>query len=321
MWKLLEDSPTWLSYAENYKELRIFLEDYPQNYKELRIFLEDYPRVLRYIHDSWLDKYKTRFVSASIDLSLNFGNRTSNRVESQHAKLKKYLESASINLDKFVGCIDKIVKSQLTAIRASFGKSEISRYHHHNKPCFDLLRGFVSNEALELMVKEIDRSNEFQLDSSTCGCQLYNSCGLPCACRLSLYMTSGECILVDSIDIFWRTLDLSPATSLQSDNICCDAKLNYVKEHFNNQNDAGKRSVLRKWVDIFNPSKTTIKPPKSSYTNNKQQKKKRGSFSCKFFKIDPNMQPKRHGSSSNSQGGRTHNLIPDLNEEPPASEE
>ncbi|PWA83202.1 hypothetical protein CTI12_AA171130 [Artemisia annua] len=33
------------------------------------------------------------------------------------------------------------------------------------------------------------------------------------------------------------------------------------------------------------------------------------------------MQPKRHGSSSNSQGGRTHNLIPDLNEEPPASED
>ncbi|PWA65135.1 hypothetical protein CTI12_AA335860 [Artemisia annua] len=33
------------------------------------------------------------------------------------------------------------------------------------------------------------------------------------------------------------------------------------------------------------------------------------------------MQPKRHGSSSNSQGGWTHNLIPDLNEEPPASED
>ncbi|PWA52672.1 hypothetical protein CTI12_AA451060 [Artemisia annua] len=247
-WKLLEDSPTWLSYTENYEELRIFLEDYP--------------RVLRYIHELWLDKYKTRFVSASIDQSLNLGNRTSNRVESQHAKLKKYLESARINLDKFVGCIDKIVKSQLTAIRECFGKSEISRYHHHNKPCFDLLRGFISNEALVLMVKEIDRSNEFQLDSSTCGCQLYNSCGFPCACRLSLYMTSGECIPLDSIDIFWRTLDLSPATSLQSDNICCDAELNHVKEHFNNQTDAGKRSVLRKLVDIFNPSKTTIKPPK-----------------------------------------------------------
>ncbi|PWA49387.1 hypothetical protein CTI12_AA482210 [Artemisia annua] len=39
-------------------------------------------------------QYKTCFVSASIDQSLNFGNHTSNRVESQHAKLKKYLESA-----------------------------------------------------------------------------------------------------------------------------------------------------------------------------------------------------------------------------------
>lgn len=104
------------------------------------------------------------------------------------------------------------------------------------------------------MVKEIDWSNEFQLDSSTCGCQLYNSFGLPCACRLSLYM------------------NVEPARQ-------------------------------------------------SSYTNNKQQEKKCGSFSFKFFEIDLNMQPRRHGSFSNSQGGRTHNLIPDLNEEPPASED
>nr|GEV87884.1 protein FAR1-related sequence 5-like [Tanacetum cinerariifolium] len=65
------------------------------------------------------------------------------------------------------------------------------------------------------MVKETERSNGFQLDSSTCGCQLHNSCGLPCACRLALYMNSGEFIPLDSIDIFWRTLNLSPTTSLQ----------------------------------------------------------------------------------------------------------
>ncbi|KAL6568011.1 hypothetical protein OROHE_003695 [Orobanche hederae] len=130
-------------------------------------------------------------VSASIDQSLNFGNRTSNRVEIQHAKLKKYMYTRNYTLDKFVRCIDKIAKSQLTAIKESFGKSEISRYHKHNIPCFILLRGFTSNEALHLMVKEINRSNDFQLDSSTCGCQLHNSCGLPCACRLSLYITSG----------------------------------------------------------------------------------------------------------------------------------
>ncbi|GJS08175.1 RNA-directed DNA polymerase, eukaryota, reverse transcriptase zinc-binding domain protein [Tanacetum coccineum] len=201
MWKLLEDSPTWTSYTENYEKLRTFLSKYP--------------RVLNYVNDTWLDKYKNHFVSASIDQSLNFGNRTTNRVESQHAKLKDYMTYDSYTLDKFVVCINKIVMSQLTAIKESFGRSEISRYHKHNIPCFSLLRGAISNEALDLMVKEID--------------------------RLSFYVHSGECIPLDSIDIFWRTLNLSPATSLQSD-IRCDTEINHFKENFNKQSEAGKRN-------------------------------------------------------------------------------
>ncbi|GJT86117.1 hypothetical protein Tco_1067834 [Tanacetum coccineum] len=171
-------------------------------------------RVLNYVNDNWLDKYKNDFVSASIDQSLNFGNHTRNRVESQHAKLKDYMTYDSYTLDKFVVCINKIVMSQLTAIKESFGRSEILRYHKHNIPCFSLLRGAVSNEALDLMVKEID--------------------------RLSFYVHSGECILLDSIDIFWRTLNLLPATSLQSDTRCV-TEINHFKENFNKQSEAGKR--------------------------------------------------------------------------------
>ncbi|GJU93458.1 zinc finger, CCHC-type containing protein [Tanacetum coccineum] len=183
--------------------------------------------------------------------------------------------------------------------------------------------------------------------SMVIGCLMY---AMTCT-RPDIAFAVGECIPLDSIDVFWRRLNLSP-TSLQTDNICCETEINHVKEHFNKQSDAGKRSILRKLVDIFNPSKTTIKPPTvkkntrgrpslkkqqqnkkqatrlfgvdlnvepeihSSYTNNKQQERKR-SYSCKSFDIDPNMQPKRHGSFSNSQRGRTQNLIPDLNEEPP----
>ncbi|GJX71219.1 FAR1-related sequence 5-like protein [Tanacetum coccineum] len=225
---------------------------------------------------------------------------------------------------------------------------------------YEELQTFLSKyPPLDLMVKEMNREDGPHLDSSTCGCQLHNSCGLPCACRLLIYMASDECIPLDSIDIFWRTLDISPVTSLQSDSFCCDTELNHVKEHFNKQSDAGKRSILRKLVDIFNPSKTTINPPpvkqntrgrpslkkqqqqrkhvppkssrsgrvfgidlnveperQSCYTNNKQQEKKHSS-SCNFFEIDPNMQPRRHSSFSKSQRGQTHNSIPDLNEEPP----
>ncbi|GJV04738.1 FAR1-related sequence 5-like protein [Tanacetum coccineum] len=77
-WKLLEDSPTWISYMENYKQLQLVLRKYP--------------RVLSYVDDNWLNNHKEKFVSAWCDQSFNFGNRTTNRVESQHAKLKKTLD-------------------------------------------------------------------------------------------------------------------------------------------------------------------------------------------------------------------------------------
>nr|GEV82205.1 hypothetical protein [Tanacetum cinerariifolium] len=123
--------------------------------------------------------------------------------------------------------------------------------------------------------------------------------------RLSFYMTPDECIPLDSKDIFWRTLDISPVTSLQSDSICCDTELNHVKEHFNKQSDAGKRSILRKLVDIFNPSKTTINPPpvkqntreRPSLKKQQQQQRKhvplKSSRPGRVFGIDSNVEPER----------------------------
>ncbi|TYI10893.1 hypothetical protein ES332_A09G172000v1 [Gossypium tomentosum] len=102
--------------------------------------------VLKYLDQVWLSKYKDMFVSVWIDRHLNFGERTTNRVESQHAKLKKYLCAKNSSLDKFVGCIDQIVMSQLTPIYENFEKSRIVLKHRHNLPCFRLLRGFLNKE-------------------------------------------------------------------------------------------------------------------------------------------------------------------------------
>lgn len=177
MWSILVDSPTWIIYTENYRTLQSMLRKYPH--------------VLIYLDQNWLDKYKEMFVSAWIDQHLNFGERTTNRVESQHAKLKKYLCSANSSLDKFVSSIDRFVRSQLTTIYESFEKSRIVIKHEHNVSCFRLLRGFVAHEALDMLVGELQRARGLQLDSSNCGCKLRNSCGLPCACSLSFYLNSG----------------------------------------------------------------------------------------------------------------------------------
>ncbi|PPR97767.1 hypothetical protein GOBAR_AA22903 [Gossypium barbadense] len=97
-----------------------------------------------------------------------FPDATQLLFESQHAKLKKYFCAKNSSLDKFVGCIDQIVKSQLTLIYESFEKSRIVLKHRHNLPCFRLLRGFVALEALDILEGELQRSSRHQLDSSNC---------------------------------------------------------------------------------------------------------------------------------------------------------
>ncbi|TYJ38618.1 hypothetical protein E1A91_A04G004200v1 [Gossypium mustelinum] len=148
--------------------------------------------------------------------------------------------------DKFVGCIDQIVKSQLTLIYESFEKSRIVLKHRHNLPCFRLLRGFVALEALDILEGELQRSSRHQLDSSNCGCKLCHSCGLPCACMLLVYLNSGECIPLDSIDAFWKKLDLSTSTSMENEDICCDGELEMFKENFTKKSKAGKKVSPRR---------------------------------------------------------------------------
>ncbi|KAE8700611.1 hypothetical protein F3Y22_tig00110556pilonHSYRG00418 [Hibiscus syriacus] len=112
-----------------------------------------------------------------------------------------------------------------------------------------------------MILGELHRLSDLEFNYSTCGCQLRKSCGLPCACVLSAYLNSGEDIPLDSIDIFWRTLDVSWSTPLENEDIQCDDELHIFKEKFKKQSNAGKKSFLRKLADIFNPSTNLIKEP------------------------------------------------------------
>nr|GEX54246.1 hypothetical protein CTI12_AA572790 [Tanacetum cinerariifolium] len=56
----------------------------------------------------------------------------------------------------------------------------------------------------------------------------------------------GECIPLESIDIFWWTLDVSWSKPLEHEDIQCEDELRIFNENFNKQSKAGKRSFLRK---------------------------------------------------------------------------
>lgn len=74
-------------------------------------------------------------------------------------------------------------------------------------------------------------------------------------------MYVDQYVPLDSIDIFWRKLDISPSTSLQNDDVSCDNELQLFKENFDKQSKDGKKSWLRKLKDIFGPSETDIQEP------------------------------------------------------------
>ncbi|GJT10658.1 hypothetical protein Tco_0857700 [Tanacetum coccineum] len=92
-------------------------------------------------------------------------------------------------------------------------------------------------EALDLILKELLRLDDPEFDYSMCGCRLRNSCGLPCACVLSTYFNSGEYIPVDSIDIFWRALNVSWSEPVENEDIQCDDILHLFNEKFNEHPD------------------------------------------------------------------------------------
>ncbi|KAH1040033.1 hypothetical protein J1N35_041776 [Gossypium stocksii] len=101
-----------------------------------------------------------------------------------------------------------------------------------NLPCFGLLRGFVALEALDILEGELQRSSRHNL---TLQIVVVN--------YVIVVVTIRECIPLDSIDVFWKKLDLSWSTSMENEDICCDSELEMFKENFTKQSKAGKKNV------------------------------------------------------------------------------
>ncbi|XP_035839422.1 PKS-NRPS hybrid synthetase CHGG_01239 isoform X1 [Helianthus annuus] len=173
-----------------------------------RLVVANRESVYDYVYENWLKDYKEMFVYAWTDKCRNFGQRTTNRVESQHANLKRYITRGS-SLVRIARCVIDIVETQYDEIQKSFTESIEKTINHHRHPLLDNLRGKVSHEALDLLAKELMRKLEvLRKLNASCGCHMWLSCGLPCACRLENYKRTGRMLQLDDIDVFWRKLDL-----------------------------------------------------------------------------------------------------------------
>ncbi|KAM0017110.1 putative Zinc finger, SWIM-type, MULE transposase domain, FHY3/FAR1 family [Helianthus debilis subsp. tardiflorus] len=260
MWNTLVASPTNTAYM--------------QNYDDLQALLIEYPGVLHYLQTTWLDNYAERFVSLWTDKHINFGNSTTNRVESQHTKLKKHLDTAKCDLDRFIHVIEDIVSSQETAIKDSIERSRHIRKKKYNYPTFQQLHDVVSHHAMKIILAEIHRSRDFVLTVDNCGCQIRSCFGLPCAHELAMYVSEGLAIPFDCIDPFWTKLDLLPSVYVEYGDLGYEKDMKLFKETFNKQSKPVKSSLLRKLRGIFDPSTNLIVEPVVKKNNRGRPKKK-----------------------------------------------
>nr|KAJ0207779.1 hypothetical protein LSAT_V11C500242010 [Lactuca sativa] len=144
-WKKLVESETEEAYNSNLLQVENILVDYKGKFN------------ISFRFKTWLTQYKEKLVSVWTDVFLHFGNYTTNRVESHHAKVKLYLDSSQSDLVTVLPRIHDVVQSQHYAIKASLGQSMIIARHRFVHLIFRYLVGNVSIYALEIIFKEFEQ--------------------------------------------------------------------------------------------------------------------------------------------------------------------
>ncbi|GJV63922.1 FAR-RED impaired response 1-like protein [Tanacetum coccineum] len=267
---LIKSNEGWFNFNQMWSAL-IYSETeeaYTHNLEQLTETMVDSPGVITYLNNHWLARHKKLFVVASTKEYLHFGNHTTSRVETQHAKLKLYLDSSQSDLERVVSYINEVVNSQVTGIKASIQESRMVMQHRYDIPHFQNLNRFISLYALDIIFHEFQKCGDVEIYEN-CRCQLRTSYGLPCAHEQAMYLYNGQPLLLDVVDAFWKKLDFSPCISLGV-NQDCEAELEELNAEFNKQFGLPSTTSVRdppaKKTTRGRPSrrKTHVEPPKPS---------------------------------------------------------
>ena len=182
-------------------------EAYIDNWTRFKVVCAKFPKFLDYVEKTILDPVKDKFVRFWVDKHLHMGNTTTNRAESAHARLKKYLSSSMGDLSTNWKSVHAMLELQHTAIHASFQTSIIMLEHRFkDKVLWSRLIRNISREALHHLVVEYNKALEIGTDKSRCGCLSLITYGLPCACMLALKIKNGTAIRLEEIHTHWKRL-------------------------------------------------------------------------------------------------------------------
>jgi len=217
-WKVIVESPTQELFANALSEFKDVSGDFP-------IFL-------KYVM-STLDQVKEKVVRAWTYHVLHIGCRTTNRVESAHALVKKYLDNSVGDLGTFWEKIHDMLVIQLTAIQTSFCLSvNVLEHRFKDVTLYSGLEGHVSRYALDNIALEESRCRgTLCMDKEMCGCIQRTSYVLPCACFIATKICEDKPILLDEIHHHWHRLCMGQESN--EDGFSVEDEWNGIQERLN----------------------------------------------------------------------------------------
>ena len=157
-------------------------QEYMDNCMRLKTACANFPKFLEYVETTILGPVKEKVVRFWTNRVMHLGNTTTNRAESAHSRLKKYLNSSMGDMSTNWDVVHDMLESQYTSIHASFQTSMIMLEHRFkDKVLWSNLVRNVSRKVMHLLADEEERTDKCGTDASKCGCLITVTYKLLCA--------------------------------------------------------------------------------------------------------------------------------------------
>ncbi|XP_074289382.1 uncharacterized protein LOC141614535 [Silene latifolia] len=198
------------------------------------------------------------------NLVLHFGNTTTSRVELAHVQLKMWLGSAELTLDNLRKRTDVMMKGQHIEIRKtledSISKTGVSNLYYGN--IFSMLSGRILETVIEAMQVEYNRGTDrgYYLEEY-CGCTIWTTHKLLCACQLDAAVEKGRKIHPTDIQVFRSRLAYTESSH------CRSSHNDVIEELFNkvrNSHLSVQRDVVETLFSKLYPEDEVVEEPENA---------------------------------------------------------
>ncbi|XP_074306375.1 PKS-NRPS hybrid synthetase cheA-like [Silene latifolia] len=234
-------------------------------WNELKKKYRSHPALIDYLESTWWHKIHM-FGKCFTNLVLHFGNTTTSRVESAHAQLKMWLGSAELTLDSLWKRADVMMHGQHIEIRKtledSINKRVVSNLYYGN--IFSMLGGRVWGTAIEAMQVEYNRGTDLGCYlEEYCGCTIWTTHKLLCACKLHAAVAEGRKIHPSDIHGFWSRLAYTESSHRRSSpNDVMEELFNKVRKY----HVSVQRDVFETLFSKLYPEDEVVEEPEKAET-------------------------------------------------------